>query len=341
MKLCLLLLLQSASVVLVAQASPQNVRIGKIEFFGYAGIDFDKLRSVLPIHEGDELTTDSLGETITRIHESIVKAMLKPPTDVNATCCDTHDSWIVYIGLPGGSSRDFSFNPAPQGDISLPPEVKGLYQGILDATLKAASSGNAGEDRSKGYTLSVDPDLRSKQLALRDYAVHNEALVLDVLEHSSAADSRQAAAQILGYGIQSSRQINALVQASRDPDHTVRNNAVRALSVLAESSPRIAASIPAENFIAMLNSGLWADRNKAGFLLFEMTHTRPPILLAQLRKQALPSLEEIARWRTGHAYFARMVLGRIAGIPEARLQKLASQQDQVEAIIAVAARGAR
>jgi hypothetical protein len=73
----------------------------------------------------------------------------------------------------------------------------------------------------------------------------------------------------------------------------------------------------------MLNSGSWTDRNKAGFLLDELSKERDPKLLSQLRAHALDSLIEMARWRSrGHAGTARILLGRIAGIEETRLQKL-------------------
>jgi hypothetical protein len=74
----------------------------------------------------------------------------------------------------------------------------------------------------------------------------------------------------------------------------------------------------------MLNSGSWTDRNKGGWVVESLTASRDPKLLAQLRSEALVSLIEMARWHSnGHAYTARVLLGRIAGIEEERLKKLA------------------
>jgi hypothetical protein len=56
-------------------------------------------------------------------------------------------------------------------------------------------------------------------------------------------------------------------------------------------------------------------------------------LLAALRAQTLESLLEMARWRSGHAYAARVMLGRIAGIEETRLQKLVSDNARLDVII--------
>jgi hypothetical protein len=113
---------------------------------------------------------------------------------------------------------------------------------------------------------------------------------------------------------------------------------VRALAVLAESSQRVAAQIPAGDFISMLNSGIWLDRNKASFLLTALTRQRDPEVLAQLRNRALPALIEMARWRSsGHAYAARLLLGRVAGLHEDKLQELIAAKGVDEIINAVQA----
>jgi hypothetical protein len=154
-----------------------------------------------------------------------------------------------------------------------------------------------------------------------------------VLRSSADAQQRIVAAHLLGYATKSDEQLVALVRASHDPDDTVRNNAIRALGVLASSDPKEAARIPAAGFIAMLNSGSWTDRNKAGFLLDVLSEGRDPKLLGRLRAEALDSLIEMARWRVaGHANFARILLGRVAGIEENHLQQLVAA-GQVDAII--------
>jgi hypothetical protein len=169
-------------------------------------------------------------------------------------------------------------------------------------------------------------------MSIREFAVRNEVLIRRVLRSSARRDDRRAAAYALGYAQQSKAQVLALVHASRDPDDGVRNNAVRALGVLATSSKTLAAWIPAGHIVAMLNSGIWMDRNKAGSLMNILSASRDPRLLRALRSQALPSLVEMARWKDrGHAGDARMILGRIAGIEETGLEKLAT--DNVEEII--------
>jgi hypothetical protein len=96
--------------------------------------------------------------------------------------------------------------------------------------------------------------------------------------------------------------------------------------------------IPAGDFVEMLNSGEWTDRNKAGGLLGELTRSRPARLLRTLRSRAFDSLAEMARWEAGHAQSAREMLGRIAGIEESRLEMLVADDSRVAEIVAAAKR---
>ena len=244
---------------------------------------------------------------------------------------------MIYIGLPGASIKETKLNPAPKGNTRFPPEMVRLYDQTIDASTASVLKGDAREDDSQGYALSLsDPTLRAKQLEIRAYALRHENLIRAVLDSASEAKQRIVAAHFLGYARQSRSQISYLVRAAHDADDVVRNNATRALGVLAESSPRVAAQIPAGGFIRMLSSGSWSDRNKAAGLLTSLTKARAPKLLAELRSEALVSLIEMARWRDpGHAHSARILLARIAGIDEARAWKLAFADNADEIIKAL------
>ena len=120
-------------------------------------------------------------------------------------------------------------------------------QDELDAAWTAAvMNGHATEDDSEGYTLTNDPRARRAELAIRAYALQNEDLILRALASSSDATHRAIAAHMLGYGRQSDEQIDALAHASLDLDSDVRNNALRALWVLAGARPNLAQRIPPE-----------------------------------------------------------------------------------------------
>ncbi|MGA2589822.1 MAG: hypothetical protein ABSH32_07915 [Bryobacteraceae bacterium] len=308
-----------AAIVL---AQPDRMRIGEIEFYGYAGLDLNAKRAAVPAHEGDEVSEDQVEGLIDRIKQAV------RATGVEAVCCDNKRDLMIYIGLPGQSARDVAYNPAPKGTARLPEAAAELERQFSDALSRAIAKGATGEDQSRGYALSDDPALRAKQIALRDYATHRERAIHRVLASSSDAGQRAIAAHLMGYARQSRAQIAALVRASHDPGEEVRNHATRALWLLAASSEERAASIPAGGFIAMQYSRSWTDRNKASLLLEVLTRSRDPKLLRDLRAQALDPLLEMARWRSGaHAYAARMMLGRCAGIEEARLVKLVEAGD--------------
>ncbi len=259
----------------------------------------------------------------------------KEPSDVVAICCDGQGNRLVFIGLPGASSRAFAYLPEPKGNSRLPASMLDLYK-RLDLELEAAvkRGGDAAEeDDSQGYALSKDPGLRELQLSVRRWAVKNERTLVRVLESSSDVRHRQVASDALGYGLQSDQQIRALVSAARDADDEVRNNATRALGVLVRAKAKLADKIPSETFIEMLNSGRWSDRNKAAALLDGLTGSRNPQLLEEVRLRALDALLEMAAWRRpSHAFFVRRILGRVAGLPEERIHELA-QNGPVETIL--------
>jgi hypothetical protein len=314
-----------------AIAQNQSFVIGEISFFGYAGLPVDQIRSSLPIHEGGSIAIQDVGKTKAELARSVQRTIGRAATDVVVVCCDDHGKMMIFVGLPGQSSRKFQYNSAPKEPIKLPQTMLDLYAQTMALTLEALQK-QPGEDRSKGYSLSAYAPLREKEMSIREFAVGNEVLIRRVLRSSAKREDRRAAAYALGYAQQSKAQVLALVSASRDPDDEVRNNAMRALGVLATSSKTLAAWIPAGHIVAMLNSGIWADRNKAGFLMNVLSASRDPRLLRALRSEALPSLVEMARWKDpGHASDARMILGRIANIEENVLAKLAT--DNVEEII--------
>lgn len=300
-------------------------RVAAIEFFGHKGVDTAVIRAALPFHEGDELAEGEGAKA--RVREAVVRSIGKEATDIAGVCCASNGGLLVYIGIPGGSYKPFAYGPAPQGHARASIELNELYERLGRAIETAVRKGGdaAQEDRSSGYALTKDPQVRSIQLALRRYAIRHERELFHVLEASSDPQQRAIASHALGYARQSPRQVSALTRAGRDPDDEVRNNAARAIGVLSGANDRLARQIRPDVFIEMLNSGIWSDRNKGAMALESLTTNRNPAVLTKLRSVALDSLIEMALWRNAsHAYFARMLLGRVAGIPERRLQELAS-----------------
>lgn len=317
-----------------APAQDKPFVVSQIEFFGYSGLDVNGVKAALPIHEGDVIATAELARLKDKINQSLKGKLGRSTTGISLVCCGADGNWMIFVGLPGASSQRFPYFTTPAGKVRLPQRIVNLYEHAMTLNLEAVQKQSA-EDRSKGYALTAYPPLREVQLSIRDFAIRHESLIRRALKNSAAGESRRAAAYALGYAQASQRQVSDLITASRDPDDTVRNNAVRALAVIAASSDARAATIPAGPFVQMLKSGIWEDRNKAGLLLNILTGARDPRLLRALRSQALQSLVEMARWKDrGHAWDARMILGRVAGIEEKSLEKVAT--DNVEEIISAA-----
>lgn len=323
-------------VFLALSLGAETSRIGSIDFFGTSGVDLQKIKSVLPIRSGDSISEDQSSSVRDQVNVAINRTIGHATTDIAFVCCDDRATVSIFIGLGGKNTKAISFSPAPRGSTCVPAEAIGLYKAALRALTEAIKNGKSREDDSRGYALSEDPTLRAKQIAMRQYAITHEQALVSTLQACGSSEERQAAVEILAYGRNSTTQIDALVRASRDPDDGVRNNAVRALWVLATASPKITSKIPAADFIEMLNSGLWTDRNKAGQLLLALTTSRDPKLLEQLATLALPSLIEMAQWRDSkHAYAYRVLLGRIAGFDEARIRDLIAGGRVDEIIAAV------
>lgn len=321
---------------LLCAAQPDRMKVGSVDFFGTVGIDVAAVRRALPFAPGDTIREADLPALKQQIETAVTKIAGAAPTDISATCCGSGGGLMIYIGLPGQNSRPMAHLAAPTGSACLPASAVKLYTDTIQAMAQAVRAGDAAEDHDQGYALSHNPALRERQVAMRKFAAGHASLIEHALADCSQAENRQAAAHLLGYANRSPQQIAALVRASNDPDATVRNNAVRALWVLAQSSKQAARMVPAAPFVAMLNSGNWEDRNKAGLLLSALSETRDPQLLAKLRAEALDSLVEMARWQNlGHAGAYREILGRIGGLDESRIHQLVSSGD-VEALIAAA-----
>jgi hypothetical protein len=313
----------------------QERRVGRVSFFGQDGFDTAAIRRALPIREGDVITlgsTEDEARTHTARLEQEIRAAVRgvtgrEPVAVNSVCCDERGGLLVYIGLPGESIRQVRYNRAPDGNVSLPAGMVRLREEVDALQFKAIAQGRAAEDHSQGYALSSDDaELRARQLAWRDEVRLQAALVFEVLRSSADARQRAIAAMAAGYARPDGRQIDALAEASFDADEGVRNNAVRALAVLIMARPDRATQVPAARFVDLLCSSSWSDRNKGLMLLQALTAARDAALLRELRARAWTSLLQMAEWPKGHAVSARLILGRIAGIPDAQLPELVNEE---------------
>jgi len=317
-------------LLIPVRGQEQRQRIDDIEFFGTTGFDVNRLRNSLPLKVGQEFSANEIPDLIVKTKVSIKQLTGKEATDIAPVCCTAQRNWTVYIGLPGENLTTFTYHSRPTGKQRFSAETVSLYHDMMNLTFEALQKPGveATEDRSKTYALSAYPPLRSKQLAMRDYATHNESLIRQIVRESADDEQRAVAAELLGYAETSKEQVSDLVYSAHDADDGVRNNAVRALGVLATADPRFVSDIPAADFIVMLNSGNWTDRNKGGLLLSILTEKRDQRLLNLLHQQAFESLLEMAQWRDNHSSSSLIILGRISGIEENQLQRLLASNER-------------
>ena len=158
--------------------------LGEIDFFGYKGLDLAAVRAALPFHEGDSFPPAKVHSDDLKRHvgEAVKHVIGREPTDVSFVCCDAKQNYMVYIGLPGESYQAITFNPPPTGNVRFPKDAVKLRQEMDDAWTSAVMNGHATEDDSEGYSLTNDPRARKAQLAIRDYALQHEDLILQVID---------------------------------------------------------------------------------------------------------------------------------------------------------------
>lgn len=310
-----LLLLPAASIW--AQGPP----IGTIDLYGLKTITAQQVRSVLQLKEGDPVPgKKAAGEIVERLRAipNVEDAALDFP------CCDEkHRKTVLYVGIREKGTPPLKFRSAPVGDIRLPAEILKLEEEFYDALGEAVMMGDAAVDDSQGHSLMANARARAVQEKFIAIAEKDRRLLRKVLRSSSDAHHRALAAQTIAYSSDKRKMISDLLYAVKDPSDSVRNAAVRALGVLAgyaRKNPQKKLKISAAPFIDLLNSVFWTDRNKASLALFPLTDSRDPKLLKLLRRKALPSLFEMARWQSaGHAFGPLMILGRIAGISDGEI----------------------
>ncbi len=300
--------------LLAGAALAQVPKIGIVDYYGLRKVPQARIEKALGVRAGDSLPA-SKGELEERLEAvpGVVRA------NVEAVCCESGNA-ILFVGIEEKGAPHFNFRVPPQEDLKLPEEITSTYQGFLEALSEATRKGESREDTSRGYSLMADPACRTLQEKFLVHADRNYDLLEKVLRNSSDGEQRAVASFTLGYSLRRERVIPLLQYAMQDSEDAVRNNAMRALAAiadLAQRDPSLELKISPTWFIEMLNSILWTDRNKASLALARLTEKRDQVILDQLRERALPSLIEMARWKSlGHALPAYLLVGRIARVPE-------------------------
>lgn len=297
----------------------QIPKVGSIEIYGNNQVSETEIRKALGVKEGDPLPS-SRGETEDRLAE------IKGITGAHlfAACCEAGRG-ILYVGVQERGAPYFSYHNEPEADLLLPDAVTAPYGRFVEAAHEAARSGQAAEDLTKGHSLLQDPKARYIQLGFPALADEHLGTLRKVLRESADPEHRAMAAYLVGYATDKVKAQEDLQYALRDPDDTVRANALRALaafSVYAQKNPAAGLKVSPTWMVEMLNSVVWTDRNNAAVALVTITENRDESVLQQIRERALPSLIQMARWKhLPHALPPFILTGRVAGVPEAELRQ--------------------
>ena len=232
---------------------------------------------------------------------------------------------IVYIGIQEADRPDVQFRPAPSGNIALPEAIVATYADYERTFLESVKHNDFSEDDSHGYALMGNEAARSVQRKFPPLADQHYDRLVDVLQNSKNSEQRSMAATVIAYASNQKRAANDLVLGTRDANELVRNDAVRALSVLlsyAQDHRELGIHVSTDWCLDLLESLQWTDRNKAMAVLDAVTADRNGEILSKLRQRSLTSLVEMARWKSaGHAMMAFLIVGRIAGLTEHEISK--------------------
>lgn len=202
--------------------------IGTIDYYGLRRVSKIEVEHALQIELGAKVSK-SLLQAEKRLEALPGVAAAK----LHFVCCDRAGKTILYVGLQETGAPTLRFRAAPKGNVKLPPEIVAAEQSFDDALMKAVEAGDEGEDDSQGYTLNHNPALRAVEQRFIGFAARDLALLRNVLHNSSNADQRALAAEVMGYSQDHRAVVPDLEYAMSDPDYNVRNNAMRALAVIA------------------------------------------------------------------------------------------------------------
>ncbi|HUF30858.1 MAG TPA: hypothetical protein VMM77_09315 [Gemmatimonadaceae bacterium] len=307
----------AVAYAILTAASPaiaQSTRIGIIDVYGASTVGRDAVRKALALSIGDTIPQSFAGaETRLRAIPGVADA------EVSAVCC-ANGRMMVFAGVRESGAPALEMRPAPTGTATLPDAIIAADAAFTAALRDAVEQGQASEDHSAGHALMEYAPARAVQQRFIELAGEHEAHLRLVLRDSRFPMQRALAATVLGYLPDKREAAQALAPALADSSSAVRNDAARALWIIAEfakDSPAIRSHIPIDPLVNMLQSLTWTDRNKASLVLMALTATNDSALLATLQARALPELMEMALWQSSaHALAPLLVLGRIGGVPD-------------------------
>jgi len=296
----------------------QSDVIGIIDFYGGTKVNEKDLRKAIIIKEGDSLSRLDPAGLIKKL--KILPGIKQ--ADLISVCCEASKGRsVLYIGVSDKDTTSSIYHKSFTAKISLPKEITETYSKFQEVFVEGIIKGESGEDGSQGHSLMNYAPARTIQEKFIVYASNYLPQLKKVLKNSGNAEQRAIAASVIAYAKDKKLIIDDLLYAVYDNNEEVRNNATRALDLIAayaNKNPELKIKkISADPFIKMMNSIIWTDRNKGAAMLLALTENRDSFVLKQLEKEALSPVIEMAHWKnTGHAMMGYLLLGRLTGFSD-------------------------
>jgi HEAT repeats len=314
----------AAAVCLPAPA--QAPVVGDINLYGLRTIAPERILSAIQVKPGEPLPP-SKGDLEDRIADVPGVALAR----VEAVCCDGRNA-TLFIGIEERGAPHPDLRSGPAGDATLPQDLVDLYNRFLIAVQRAAGGGAASEDLTAGHSVMADPDARALQDRFGEYAAVHLDVLRAVLRSDPEPNERAIAAAVIGYAPRKAEIVNDLQLAVRDPDESVRANALRALNavaVLASKQPALGLRIDPTWAIELLHSVFLSDRVESVKLLLTLTDRGAATVLDQIRASALHDVVEMARWKTAsYALPPFLLAGRLSGMSDRQVQQAWQKGDR-------------
>ncbi len=246
------------------------------------------------------------------LQKKLAASSLWRQSDLTWVCCEPQGAAILYVGVRVTDRRP-RFRPAPTGTIRLDDEDLTLYDRHMELLHEAATTGRSGPgDDAAGHALSSYAPVREIEEKIiaqaGEWAAHWREVALDSRDNRH----RAAAIHLAPYGPKDQVLVDALAAAAQDPDALVRNNAIRAMGVLARSAVgRSRLRFNPVPLLELFDSVHWTDWNKASDALEALTEAADSKLLGEIAERAGEPLRQIASWPPMHAKPATVILERI------------------------------
>lgn len=293
-------------------------RIGLIDYYGIKKASKEKIDLALRSKVGDPLPVGKgLVEERIELVNGVVRASLQ------AVCCEQGKA-ILYVGIQERGAPAFAFRDPPTGEAVLTEEIVALHNEFLEQLAMAVQQGKAEENLAKGHSLLIQhAGAFAVQQKFMAVAEAQEVLLREVLRNSADEVHRAIAATIIGYVPNKATVVDDLQYALQDPDDGVRNNALRSILPIAKlgaADPALRLRVSPTWIIELMNSVIWADRNKAAMALLALTESRDERLLSQIKERAWDAVVDMANWKSlPHSMPGFILAGRCVGVEEEKL----------------------